>query len=57
MDVSDAILVQALLARDGPQTYRKHRQGNRCRYEDLYPESGCPWCEAEDRGAWEEALE
>ena len=38
-----------LLARDGPQSYRTHRLEGRCRYEDLYPEGDCPWCEAEDQ--------
>ena len=46
MDVSDANLVQALLARYGPQPYRRHRLAGRCRYEDLYPNGDCPWCRA-----------
>jgi len=48
MQMSDSDLVLALLARDGPQTVRKHRREGRCRYEDLYPGHDCPWCEAED---------
>jgi hypothetical protein len=48
MQMSDSDLVLALLARDGPQTYRKHRLEGRCRYVDLYPAGNCPWCEAED---------
>ena len=48
MQMSDSDLVVALLARDGPQTLRKHRLEGRCRYEDLYQEADCPWCEAED---------
>ena len=49
MQLADADLVLALLARDGPQTDRKHRVDGRCRYEERYPEEACPWCEAEDR--------
>ncbi len=48
MQMSDSDLVHALLARDGAQNYRQHRLEGRCRYEDLYPMGGCPWCEAED---------
>ena len=49
MQMADSDLLLALLARDGPQTYRKHRLEGRCRYEDRYPEGGCPWCAADDR--------
>lgn len=47
--MSDSDLVHALLARDGPQTYRKHRLEGRCPYVEMYPQGDCPWCKAEDR--------
>jgi hypothetical protein len=52
MNVSDAEMVRELEARDGPlgSRWRPHREvDGSCRYADLYPEKGCPWCDAEDR--------
>jgi len=51
MDLPDADLARLLLERDGPQPerYSRHRAGGDCRYADLYPDTPCPWCEAEQR--------
>jgi hypothetical protein len=41
--------VDALLKRDGPQSYLRHLSGDgRCPYASLYEETPCPWCEADE---------
>ncbi|MPZ49870.1 MAG: hypothetical protein GEU75_11365 [Dehalococcoidia bacterium] len=49
MDVPDPVLVEALLARDGRRQRLSHTAAGPCRYAELYAESSCPWCEAEQR--------
>jgi hypothetical protein len=51
VDLPDALLVRYLEARDGPlrSGWRRHSEHGKCRYMELYQDSACPWCEAEDR--------
>jgi hypothetical protein len=48
LEVNDQQLVAFLLRRDGPfGSTRPHRVRGYCRFPHLYPEGGCPWCDAE----------
>jgi hypothetical protein len=52
MDVADDLLVRLLEARDGrfEGRFGRHRAPDgSCRFAALYPDGGCPWCEAEMR--------
>ena len=52
MDLADSDIVDALLQRDGPQSYRSHVVPDRpCPYASMYRDGACPWCEADERKA------
>jgi hypothetical protein len=49
MDLPDQELVTQLQERDGRRRSVSHTAAGPCRYAELYAESRCPWCEAEER--------